>query len=167
MQNPSEIVDFRGVLVRVARLERAVSWSQTYSEHFFYLILVVFSHFHSVPVALLHFLTRLFPGVPGLPVVIYVVKNASRPVPSEHSPAPGRKRFSFQVVCIATLPRWLCKWFLPPPQFKSCAAIDKEIGASCLTQRSTAYPLSRCHRCKVLLFVREFKADHVKVTAKI
>ena len=29
MQNPSEINDFRGVLVRVARLERAVSWSQT------------------------------------------------------------------------------------------------------------------------------------------
>lgn len=29
MQNPTEIIDFSGVLVRVARLERAVSWSQT------------------------------------------------------------------------------------------------------------------------------------------
>lgn len=29
MQNPSEIIDFRGVLVRVVRLERTVSWSQT------------------------------------------------------------------------------------------------------------------------------------------
>ena len=28
-QNPSEIVDFRGILVRVVRLERTVSWSQT------------------------------------------------------------------------------------------------------------------------------------------
>jgi len=29
-KNPSEIVDFRGILVRVVRLERTVSWSQTY-----------------------------------------------------------------------------------------------------------------------------------------
>ena len=28
-KNPSEINDFRGVLVRVVRLERTVSWSQT------------------------------------------------------------------------------------------------------------------------------------------
>ena len=29
-KNPSEINDFRGILVRVVRLERTVSWSQTY-----------------------------------------------------------------------------------------------------------------------------------------
>ena len=28
-KNPSEITDFRGILVRVVRLERTVSWSQT------------------------------------------------------------------------------------------------------------------------------------------
>ena len=28
-KNPSEINDFRGLLVRVVRLERTVSWSQT------------------------------------------------------------------------------------------------------------------------------------------
>ena len=28
-KNPSEIVDFRGILVRVVRLERTVSWSQS------------------------------------------------------------------------------------------------------------------------------------------
>ena len=28
-KNPSEINDFRGILVRVVRLERTVSWSQT------------------------------------------------------------------------------------------------------------------------------------------
>ena len=37
----------------------------------------------------------LFPGVPALSVVIYVVKNASRPVSGEHSPMPDGKRFAF------------------------------------------------------------------------
>ena len=54
----------------------------------------------------------LFPGVPEPYVVIYVVKNASRPVSGEDSPVPDRKRFAFQIVCIVTLSRRLCKRFL-------------------------------------------------------
>ena len=56
-------------------------------------------------------LSPLFPGVPAPSVVIYVVKNASRPVSGEDSPVPGGKRFVFQTVCIVTLSRVLCKWF--------------------------------------------------------
>ena len=40
-------------------------------------------------------LSPLFPGVPAPSVVIYVVKNASRPVSGEDSPVPDGKRFSF------------------------------------------------------------------------
>ena len=39
-------------------------------------------------------LSPLFPGVPEPSVVIYVVKNASRPVFGEDSPMPDGKRFS-------------------------------------------------------------------------
>ena len=44
-KNPSEIVDFRGILVRVVRLERTVSWSQTYREYFFHSFIAVFGAF--------------------------------------------------------------------------------------------------------------------------
>lgn len=57
-------------------------------------------------------LSPLFPGVPAPSVVIYVVKNASRPVSGEDSPVPDRKCFAFQIVCIVTLSRRLCKRFL-------------------------------------------------------
>jgi len=57
-------------------------------------------------------LSPLFPGVPEPYVVIYVVKNASRPVSGEDSPMPDGKRFVFQTVCIVTLSRQLCKLFL-------------------------------------------------------
>ena len=40
-------------------------------------------------------LSPLFPGVPAPSVVIYVVKNASRPVSGESSPVPDGKRFAF------------------------------------------------------------------------
>jgi len=40
-------------------------------------------------------LIPLFPGAPEPYVVIYVVKNASRPVSGECSPVPDGKRFSF------------------------------------------------------------------------
>lgn len=40
-------------------------------------------------------LSPLFPGVPAPSVVIYVVKNASRPVSGEDSPVPDGKRFAF------------------------------------------------------------------------
>ena len=39
-------------------------------------------------------LSPLFPGVPAPSVVIYVVKNASRPVSGEDSPMPDGKRFA-------------------------------------------------------------------------
>ena len=44
-KNPSEINDFRGILVRVVRLERTVSWSQTYQEYFFRSFIAVFGAF--------------------------------------------------------------------------------------------------------------------------
>ena len=74
-------------------------------------------------------LSPLFPGIPAPSVVIYVVKNASRPVSGEDSPEPDRKRLAFQVVCIVTLRRVLCKWFLRRTQLKVCGAINKETGA--------------------------------------
>ena len=40
-------------------------------------------------------ISPLFPSVPEPSVVIYVVKNASRPVFGEDSPVPDGKRFSF------------------------------------------------------------------------
>ena len=58
------------------------------------------------------YISPLFPGVPAPSVVIYVVKNASRPVSGEDSPVPDGKRFAFQIICIVTLSRVLCKWFL-------------------------------------------------------
>ena len=57
-------------------------------------------------------LSPLFPSVPEPYVVIYVVKNASRPVSGEDSPVPDGKRFVFQIVCIVTLRRRICKSFL-------------------------------------------------------
>ena len=63
-------------------------------------------------------LSPLFPGVPAPYVVIYVVKNASRPVSGECSPVPDGKRFVFQTVCIVTLSRRLCKLFLSRGRLK-------------------------------------------------
>ena len=66
-------------------------------------------------------------GVPALPVVIYVVKNASRPKPVTFSPAQGGKRFAFQVDWIITLRAGLCKYFLQKKQLKIYKTIDKEM----------------------------------------
>ena len=63
-------------------------------------------------------LSPLFPGAPAPSVVIYVVKNASRPVFGEDSPVPDGKRFVFQIVCIVTLRRRICKSFLQGWQLK-------------------------------------------------
>ena len=51
-------------------------------------------------------------------MVIYVVKNASRPVSGEDSPVPDGKRFVFWTVCIVTLRRELCKRFLKGMRLK-------------------------------------------------
>ena len=69
-----------------------------------------------------------FPGVPALSVVIYVVKNASRPKPVTFSPAQDGKHFAFQVGWIVTLVKRLCKCFLRKTQRKVGGAINKEIG---------------------------------------
>lgn len=45
-------------------------------------------------------LSPLFPGVPAPSVVIYVVKNASRPVFGEDSPMPDGKRFSLLLAAL-------------------------------------------------------------------
>mgnify|MGYP000079935444 CR=1 FL=1 len=71
-----------------------------------------FRHFLICFTYSLTLLSPLFPGVPAPSVVIYVVKNASRPVSGELSPVPDGKRFAFQIICIVTLGRVLCKWFL-------------------------------------------------------
>ena len=67
-----------------------------------------------------------FTGVPALSVVIYVVKNASRPKTGDFSPAQSGKRFRISVGRIVTLRAGLCKSFLSCPQRKICRAIDKE-----------------------------------------
>ena len=94
------------------------------------LFLLVYSDFRPFSICFTYSLTLLsplFPGVPAPSVVIYVVKNASRLVSGEDSPVPDGKRFAFQIVCIVTLSRRLCKRFLQGWQLSSCGAIDKEL----------------------------------------
>jgi len=58
---------------------------------------LVYSGFRRFLICFTYSLTLLFPLFPGVPepsVVIYVVKNASRPVSGEDSPVPDGKRFS-------------------------------------------------------------------------
>ena len=59
---------------------------------------LVYSGFQPFPICFtysLALLSPLFPSVPEPYVVIYVVKNASRPVSGELSPVPDRKRLAF------------------------------------------------------------------------
>ena len=61
------------------------------------LFLLVYSGFRRFLICFTYSLTLLsplFPSVPEPYVVIYVVKNASRPVSGELSPGPDGKRFS-------------------------------------------------------------------------
>ena len=62
------------------------------------LFLLIYSGFQPFPICFTYSLTLLsplFPGVPEPSVVIYVVKNASRPVFGEDSPVPDGKRLAF------------------------------------------------------------------------
>ena len=62
------------------------------------LFLLVYSDFRPFSICFTYSLTLLsplFPGVPAPSVVIYVVKNASRPVSGEDSPMPSGKHFAF------------------------------------------------------------------------
>ena len=89
-------------------------------------------------------LSPLFPGTPEPFVVIYVVKNASRPVFGECSPVPDGKRFALQSVCIVTLSRMLCKLFLRWWQLNGCGAIDKEIPAH-LCSLKIKFAVQKCY----------------------
>ncbi len=85
------------------------------------LFLLVYSGFQPFSICFTYSLTLLsplFPGVSAPSVVIYVVKNASHPVSGEDSPVPDGKRFAFQIVCIVTLRRELCKRFLKGMRLK-------------------------------------------------
>ena len=60
--------------------------------------MLIYSGFQPFPICFTYSLTLLsplFPGVPEPYVVIYVVKNASRPVSGEDSPVPSGKHFAF------------------------------------------------------------------------
>ena len=59
-----------------------------------------FRHFLICFTYSLTLLSPLFPGVPAPYVVIYVVKNASRPVFGEDSPVPDGKRFSLLLAAL-------------------------------------------------------------------
>ncbi len=69
-ENPSEINDFRGILVRVVRLERTVSWSQTRRDTNF----AIPGYSISAIIPRRGRKSKIF-----LSVVIYVVKAASMP----------------------------------------------------------------------------------------
>lgn len=67
------------------------------------LFLLVYSGFQPFSICFTYSLTLLsplFPGVPAPSVVIYVVKNASRPVSGELSPVPDGKRFSLLLAAL-------------------------------------------------------------------
>ena len=67
------------------------------------LFLLVYSDFQPFSICFTYSLTLLsplFPGVPAPSVVIYVVKNASRPVSGELSPVPDGKRFSLLLAAL-------------------------------------------------------------------
>ena len=108
-----------GFLVRVTGFEPAASWSQTGTENFFRTFLTVFYRFRSYSVTLVPSFEPPFPPVPRASVVIHVVKKR---FPLKRTGSI----FYVQGVCIVTLGRGLCKWFLRGRQFKDCGAIDKE-----------------------------------------
>ena len=63
----------------------------------------VYSGFRRFLICFTYSLTLLFPLFPGAPapsVVIYVVKNASRPFSGEDSPVPDGKRFSLLLAAL-------------------------------------------------------------------
>ena len=71
-------------------------------------------------------LSPLFPGVPEPYVVIYVVKNASRPVSGEDSPVPDGKRFSLLCGLYCNSGEGIMQVVSAGWRLRSCGAIDKE-----------------------------------------
>ena len=94
-----------GFLVRVTGFEPAASWSQTGTENFFRTFPMIFHHFRSYSVTLVPSFESPFPPVPRASVVIHVVKK-------RFPPKKTGSVFYVQGVCIVTLGRGLCKWFL-------------------------------------------------------
>jgi hypothetical protein len=92
-------------MVQVAVLKPAASWSRTGTENFFRTFLTVFYRFHSYSVTLVPSFEPPFPPVPRASVVIHVVKK-------RFPPKKTGSVFYVQGVCIVTLGRGLCKWFL-------------------------------------------------------
>lgn len=71
-------------------------------------------------------LSPLFPGVPEPYVVIYVVKNASRPVSDEDSPMPDGKRLAFLCGVYCNSGEGIMQVVSAGWRLRSCGAIDKE-----------------------------------------
>ena len=94
MKNPLKAAVSEDLWCGATGFEPAASKSQRAWEDFFWAFIAVFRYFCSVSVTLWHSLNLRFTGVPGLSVVMYVVKNASHPVSGDHSPVPDRKRFA-------------------------------------------------------------------------
>ena len=72
-------------------------------------------------------LSPLFPGAPAPSVVIYVVKNASRPVSGEDSPMPDGKRFSLLCGLYCNSGEGIMQVVSAGWRLRSCGAIDKEL----------------------------------------
>ena len=126
IENPLKSYDFSGFSGPSDWFRTSGLVAPTGIENFFRTFLTVFYRFRSYSVTLVPSFDPPFPPVPRASVVIHVVKNASRPVSDEDSPMPSGKRFAFQIVCIVTLRRGLCRWFLRGWRLSSCGAIDKE-----------------------------------------
>ena len=74
-KNPLKSVDFRGFLVRVARLERAASTSQSVTESFFKKFIALFSHFCFLSFTFWNLLRTQIPSIPCPEVAVPVVRN--------------------------------------------------------------------------------------------
>ena len=79
---------------------RLVVFSQNLSGKLFMLVYSGFQCFLICFTYSLTLLSPLCPHVPAPSVVIYVVKNASRPVSGEDSPVPDGKRFSLLLAAL-------------------------------------------------------------------
>ncbi len=90
---------------------------------------LVYSGFRRFLICFTYSLTLLFPLFPRAPapsVVIYVVKNASRPVSGELSPVPDGKRFSLLCGLYCNSGEGIMQVVSAGWRLRSCVAIDKE-----------------------------------------
>ena len=93
------------------------------------LFLLVYSDFRPFSICFTYSLTLLFPLFPSVPapsVVIYVVKNASRPVFGENSPMQDGKRLAFLCGVYCNSAEGVMQVVSVGWRLRSCGAIDKE-----------------------------------------